>query len=118
MWEFDEWKTKYYDFVIRVDNKELKWLLNSIECFNRVCSFFVAPRTSISLPFCGHNKCEYSSNQWNYLELLHFLSRNNEAIKRVTFSEAPKHNKLTSLNIQKDITQAIAEKVTMWLSKI
>ncbi|XP_052307415.1 uncharacterized protein LOC18096865 [Populus trichocarpa] len=37
---------------------------------------------------------------------------NNEAIKRVTFSEAPRHNKLTSLDIQKDITQAAAEEIT------
>jgi hypothetical protein len=50
--------------------------------------------------------------QGNYLELLHFLSRNNKAIKRVTFSEAPRHNKLTSLDIQKDITQAAAEEIT------
>ncbi|XP_034920788.1 uncharacterized protein [Populus alba] len=33
-------------------------------------------------------------------------------IKRVTFSEAPRHNKLTSPNIQKDITQAAAEEIT------
>ncbi|KAJ6942948.1 zinc finger MYM-type protein 1-like [Populus alba x Populus x berolinensis] len=64
------------------------------------------------LPFRGHDECECSSNQGNYLELLHFLSRNNEAIKRVTFSEAPKHNKLTSPDIQKDITQAAAEEIT------
>ena len=43
---------------------------------------------------------------------MHFLSRNNEAIKRVTFSEAPRHNKLTSPDIQKDITQAAAEEIT------
>eukprot|EP00258_Populus_trichocarpa_P045430 XP_024461449.1 zinc finger MYM-type protein 1 [Populus trichocarpa] len=64
------------------------------------------------LPFRGHDECECSSNQGNYLELLHFLSRNNEAIKRVTFSEAPRHNKLTSPDIQKDITQAAAEEIT------
>jgi len=49
---------------------------------------------------------------WNYLELLHFLSKNNEAIKKVTFSEAPKHNKLTSPNSQKNITQAVTEGIT------
>jgi hypothetical protein len=43
---------------------------------------------------------------------LHFLSRNNEDIKRVTFSEALRHNKLTSPDIQKDITQAAAEEIT------
>jgi hypothetical protein len=64
------------------------------------------------LPFLGHDECECSSNQGNYLKLLHFLSRNNEVIKRVTFSEAPRHNKLTSPDIQKDITQAAAEKIT------
>jgi len=56
------------------------------------------------LSFRGHDEYEYSSNQGNYLELLHFLSRNNETIKRVTFSEAPRHNKLNSPDIQKDIT--------------
>jgi len=53
-----------------------------------------------------------SSNQGNYLELLHFLFRNNEVIKIVTLSEAPKHNKLTFSDIQKDITQAAAEEIT------
>jgi hypothetical protein len=42
---------------------------------------------------------------------LRFLSRNNKAIKRVTFSEAPRYNKLTSLDIQKDITQAAIEEI-------
>jgi hypothetical protein len=64
------------------------------------------------LPFRGHDECECSSNQENYLEVLHFLSRNNEAIKRVTFSEAPRHNKLTSPDIQKDITQVALEEIT------
>jgi hypothetical protein len=64
------------------------------------------------LPFCGHDECECSSNQGNYLELLHFLSRNNETIKRVTFNKAPRHNKLTSPDIQKDITQAATEEIT------
>ncbi|XP_061943830.1 uncharacterized protein LOC133668101 [Populus nigra] len=64
------------------------------------------------LSFRGHDECECSSNQGNYLELLHFLSRNNKAIKKVTFNEAPRHNKLTSPNIQKDITQAAAEEIT------
>ena len=49
------------------------------------------------LPFRGHDECESSSNQGNYLELLYFLFKNNEAIKRVTFNEALRHNKLTSL---------------------
>ena len=37
---------------------------------------------------------------------------NNEAIKKVTFSEALRHNKLTSPDIQKDITQVVAEEIT------
>ncbi|KAJ6951881.1 zinc finger MYM-type protein 1-like [Populus alba x Populus x berolinensis] len=68
--------------------------------------------TQYGLPFRGHDECECSSNQGNYLELLHFLSKNNEAIKRVTFNEAPKRNKLTSPYIQKVITQAAAEEIT------
>ena len=73
------------------------------------CALFLLHQ---GLPFRGHDECECSSNQGNYLELLHFLSRNNEVIKRVAFSEAPRHNKLTSSNIQKDITQATAEEIT------
>jgi hypothetical protein len=64
------------------------------------------------LPFHSHDEYECSTNQRNYLELLYFLSKNNEAIKRVTFSETPRYNKLTSLDIQKDITQAVAEEIT------
>ena len=73
------------------------------------CTYFLLHQ---GLPFRGHSECECSSNKGNYLELLHFLSRNNEAIKRVTFSEAPRHNKLTSLDIQKDITQVTTEEIT------
>jgi hypothetical protein len=69
------------------------------------------------LSFRGHDECESSSNQGNYLELLHFFSRNNEAIKIVTFSEAPRHNKLTSPDIQKDITEADAEEITNMIIK-
>ncbi|KAJ6887928.1 zinc finger MYM-type protein 1-like [Populus alba x Populus x berolinensis] len=64
------------------------------------------------LPFRGHDECECSSNQGKFLELLHFLSKKNKAIKRVTFSEARRHNKLTSPDIQKDITQAAAKEIT------
>jgi len=49
---------------------------------------------------------------WNYPKLLYFLFRNNEAIKRVIFSETPRHNKLTSPDSQKDISQAIVEEIT------
>ncbi|KAJ6858045.1 SCAN domain-containing protein 3 [Populus alba x Populus x berolinensis] len=41
-----------------------------------------------------------------------FKSKEEIMIKRVTFSEAPRHNKLTSPDIQKDITQAAAEEIT------
>jgi hypothetical protein len=73
------------------------------------CAYFLLHQR---LSFRGHDECESSSNQGNYLEFLHFLSRNNKTNIRVTFSEAPGHNKLTSLNIQNDITQAVAEEIT------
>jgi len=44
---------------------------------------------------------------------LHFLFKNNEAIKKVAFSEAPKYNKLTSPDSQKDITQALQRGLQM-----
>ncbi|KAJ6873042.1 hypothetical protein NC651_032018 [Populus alba x Populus x berolinensis] len=74
------------------------------------CAYFLLHQ---GLSFRGHGKCECSSNQGNYLEFLHFLFRNNGAIKRVTFSKAPRHNKLTSPDIQKDITQAVARRLQM-----
>ncbi|XP_011009049.1 PREDICTED: uncharacterized protein LOC105114253 [Populus euphratica] len=83
---------------------------------DEVQSFGLHPESTLKLhqglSFCGHDECEHLSNQKNYLELLHFLSRNNETIKRATFNEAPKFNKLTSPDIQKDITQAAAKKIT------
>jgi len=75
------------------------------------CAYFLLHQ---GLPFRGHDECECEcececlSNQGN----LHFLFTNNEAIKKVTFSEAPRHNKLTSPDIQKDITQAAVEEIT------
>jgi hypothetical protein len=83
--------TLLYEQTIKSQSDYLTWLNASIECAR-----FLLHQ---GLPFHDHDECECSSNQGNYLELLHFLSRNNEAIKRVTFSETPKHNKLTSPDI-------------------
>jgi len=85
------------------------WLNASIECAR-----FLLHQ---GFPFHGHDEYECSRNQENYLELLHFLSRNNKAIKRVTFSKDPRHNKLTSPGIQKNITQAAAEEITNMIIK-
>ncbi|KAJ6946257.1 hypothetical protein NC651_001114 [Populus alba x Populus x berolinensis] len=90
--------------IVKSQNDHQTRLNASVEC-----ALFLLHQ---GLPFRGHDECECSSNQGNYLKLLHFLSRNNEVFKRVTLSEASRHNKLTSSNIQKDITQVAAEEIT------
>ena len=55
------------------------------------------------LAFRGHDESKDSSNQGNFLELLHFLADHNENIDAVTFENAPRNLQLTSNEIQKDI---------------
>ncbi|CAN6682589.1 unnamed protein product [Malus baccata var. baccata] len=60
------------------------------------------------LPFRGHDESLKSSNRCNYLELMHFLSKHNEQVRKVVFENAPKNLKYTSSDIQKDIVRACA----------
>ncbi|XP_038698004.1 zinc finger MYM-type protein 1-like [Tripterygium wilfordii] len=78
------------------------------------CSRFLLHQ---GLPFRGHDESQASSNQGNYLELQGFLARNNEVIKSVVLNEAPGRHKLTSPDIQKEITQAAAEETTSAIIK-
>ncbi|XP_050103969.1 uncharacterized protein LOC126583581 isoform X2 [Malus sylvestris] len=60
------------------------------------------------LPFRGHDESLKSSNRGNYLELMHFLSKHNEQVRKVVFENAPKNLKYTSSDIQKDLVCACA----------
>ncbi|CAN6724471.1 unnamed protein product [Malus baccata var. baccata] len=60
------------------------------------------------LPFRGHDESLKSSNKGNYLELLQFLSKHNEQVRKVVFENAPKNLKYTSSDIQKDLVRACA----------
>ncbi|XP_050124090.1 uncharacterized protein LOC126601424 [Malus sylvestris] len=60
------------------------------------------------LPFRGHDESLKSSNRGNYLELMHFLSKHNEQVRKVVFENAPKNLKYTSSDIQKDLVHACA----------
>ncbi|CAN6547091.1 unnamed protein product [Malus baccata var. baccata] len=64
--------------------------------------------TFVSLPFRGHDESFKSSNRGNYLELMQFLSKHNEQIRKVVFENAPKNLKYTSSDIQKDLVRACA----------
>ena len=57
---------------------------------------------------CGHNETDDSENQRNFLELLHVLVDHNEEVRVVVLNNAPKNLKLTSPDIQKDITYVSA----------
>ncbi|KAB2617242.1 zinc finger MYM-type protein 1-like [Pyrus ussuriensis x Pyrus communis] len=61
-----------------------------------------------SLPFRGHDESLKSSNRGNYLELMQFLSKHNEQVRKVVFENAPKNLKYTSSDIQKDLVCACA----------
>ncbi|CAN6697621.1 unnamed protein product [Malus baccata var. baccata] len=60
------------------------------------------------LPFRGHDESLKSSNRGNYLELMQFLSKHNEQVRKVVFENAPKNLKYTSSDIQKDLVRACA----------
>ncbi|CAN6687026.1 unnamed protein product [Malus baccata var. baccata] len=63
------------------------------------------------LPFRGHDESENSLNQGNFLEILWWLRHYNEGIKAVTLENAPENLKLTSPDIQKDISSAISYEI-------
>ena len=64
------------------------------------------------LAFRGNDESMDSINYGNFLELLHFLADHNENIKKVVLENAPKNLKLTSPDVHKDRTKALAEKTT------
>ncbi|XP_070682427.1 uncharacterized protein [Malus domestica] len=63
------------------------------------------------LPFRGHDESENSLNQGNFLKILWWLRHYNEGIKAVTLENAPENLKLTSPDIQKDISSAISYEI-------
>ena len=63
------------------------------------------------LAFRGHDESDDSSDKGNFLELLQFLVDHNDVINEV-LQKTPKNSKLTHLDIQKNIVNAIAYKTT------
>ena len=59
------------------------------------------------LPFCGHDEGDALENQENFLELLYFLANHNEEVNAMVLKNASENLKLTSLDIQKNIINAI-----------
>ncbi|XP_031247958.1 zinc finger MYM-type protein 1-like [Pistacia vera] len=60
------------------------------------------------LPFRGHDKSDNSMNRRNFLELLHYTTKQNEECRLVALENAPRHDKLIAPSIQKDIINAFA----------
>ncbi|XP_049373627.1 uncharacterized protein LOC125838618 [Solanum verrucosum] len=56
--------------------------------------------------FRGHDESESSLNKGNFLEVLSWLAARCDAIKPFVLEKAPKNNKMTSHDIQKDIVTA------------
>ena len=68
------------------------------------------------LAFRGHDESQSSSDKGNFLELVQFLGDHNESINEV-LQKAPKNCKLTHLDIQKDIVNAIARETSKAIIK-
>ena len=68
------------------------------------------------LAFRDHDESQGSSDKGNFLELLQFLGDHNESINEV-LQKAPKNCKLTNLDIQKDIVNAIARETSKSIIK-
>ncbi|ESQ50277.1 hypothetical protein EUTSA_v10002330mg [Eutrema salsugineum] len=64
------------------------------------------------LSFRAHNEKDVSTNKGNFIELLKYTASQNEAVRKVVLSNAPKNNQMTSPPIQKDIAHCFAEEVT------
>jgi hypothetical protein len=60
------------------------------------------------LAFRGHDESEESTNNGNFKELVKLLAEENENAKKVV-RKAPKNNKMTALEIQRDIANCFAE---------
>ncbi|KAG5585111.1 hypothetical protein H5410_045545 [Solanum commersonii] len=81
--------------------------------FKRKCEDLIREQQSIqaafyklddkSFAFRGHDESESSLNKGNFLEVLSWLAAICDAIKPFVLEKAPKNNKLTSHDIQKDI---------------
>ena len=63
------------------------------------------------LAFRGHDESDDLSDKGNFLELVQFLADHNDVINEV-LQKTPKNSKLTHLDIQKNIVNAIAYKTT------
>ncbi|XP_062085462.1 uncharacterized protein LOC133791557 [Humulus lupulus] len=64
------------------------------------------------LAFRGHDESLDSTNQGNFLELLRFAAYFNDDVRIATLKNAPENLKLTSPDIQKDISNAAAVETT------
>ena len=60
------------------------------------------------LPFHSHDEGDALENQGNFLKFFHFLINHNEEVNATILKNALENLKLTSLDIQKDIVNAIA----------
>ncbi|XP_016652228.1 PREDICTED: zinc finger MYM-type protein 1-like [Prunus mume] len=60
------------------------------------------------LAFRGHDESATSSNKENYLELLQFLTDNDDKVREVVMENAPRNLKLLPTCIQKEIVNSCA----------
>ncbi|CAM9000202.1 unnamed protein product [Rhodiola kirilowii] len=63
------------------------------------------------LPFRGHDECEESNNQGNFMELIKYTASLNQSINNVVIGEAPGNNQMVSPKIQKNIVHCFSQEV-------
>ncbi|KAL9669670.1 hypothetical protein QQ045_007217 [Rhodiola kirilowii] len=62
-------------------------------------------------PFRGHDECEESNNQGNFMELIKYTASLNQSINNVVLGKAPGNNQMVSPKIQKDIVHCFSQEV-------
>ncbi|KAL9667281.1 hypothetical protein QQ045_001632 [Rhodiola kirilowii] len=63
------------------------------------------------LPFRGHDECDESNNQRNFMKFIKYTSSLNQSINNVVLGKAPGNNQMVSPKIQKDIVHCFSQEV-------
>ncbi|XP_044370635.1 zinc finger MYM-type protein 1 isoform X2 [Triticum aestivum] len=95
------------NIMVRVDKEDLCMYKARLTYSLRCLRFLL----NQGLAFRGHDECEESSNRGNFLELLKWLSENDE-VNKLVLNNAPRNCILTSRKIQNQIIECCATQTT------
>ena len=96
------------NIMVRVDKEDLRMYKARLTYSLRCLRFLL----NQGLAFRGHDESEESSNRGNFLELLKWLSENDEEVNKLVLNNAPGNCILTSPKIQNQIIECCATQTT------